>query len=201
MQSGTSRSVQHRYRQGCGSTWWVLEGSMWSPAIFGQHPWNIMEPSYIGVQQKFLKTTEIPFMARIFPNSADIFLVMEIPAEITLRQKFLPPDFIGIAADWMFLGSWFFSQGDLQLLLLFFPCSSFAAPPRGFRGAGREGRLRDLFGQRREGRELRQLSRTRWSGVVFGELVRLGLMMCAKFCCGLHEVFGALVCKVIGSQD
>ena len=73
MQSGTSRSVQHRYRQGCGSTWWVLEGSMWSPAIFGQHPWNIMEPSYIGVQQKFLKTTEIPFMARIFPNSADIF--------------------------------------------------------------------------------------------------------------------------------
>ena len=24
------------------------------------------------------------------------FLVMEIPAEITLRQKFLPPDFVGM---------------------------------------------------------------------------------------------------------
>ena len=43
MQSGTSRSVQHHYHQGCGSTWWVLEGSIWSPAIFGQHPWNIMQ--------------------------------------------------------------------------------------------------------------------------------------------------------------
>ena len=40
-------SMQHHYRQGCGSTWWVLEGSIWSPAIFGQHPWNIMEPSFI----------------------------------------------------------------------------------------------------------------------------------------------------------
>ena len=70
----------------------LLKGSIRSPTIFGQHPWNTMEPSYVGVQRKFLKTTEIPFMARIFPNSADLFFGDGIPRG-NHPQKFLPQDF------------------------------------------------------------------------------------------------------------
>ena len=36
------------------------------------------------------------FHGAYLPQLRIFFLAMEIPAEITLRQKFLPPDFVGM---------------------------------------------------------------------------------------------------------